>query len=219
MCGLDEPVDCTAPLRHHRYQLVTRSVALQSFPTGRVSVLVRSIVGMDEEGASELVAVQNMQPRAMADAPDLAQSVPASMARMRSLVAATVAALKQLPGFAHQVASSELATVVGELDELAAFGTAGVGSTAGQQISTTPHCCAGATIQSCTAINSPAPSSTGTCCGTEDPAPTSDREHAWPERSELVPPIRHPESVDRDAGPSSQPPQQVSPCDRPSISD
>ncbi|MDQ2845606.1 MAG: hypothetical protein M3Y77_04480, partial [Actinomycetota bacterium] len=45
---------------------------------------------------------------------------------MRSLVAATVAALKQLPGVAHQVASSELATVVGELDELAAFGTAGV---------------------------------------------------------------------------------------------
>ncbi|MDQ2846716.1 MAG: hypothetical protein M3Y77_10285 [Actinomycetota bacterium] len=147
---------------------------------------------MDEEGASELVAVQNMQPRAMADAPDLAQSVPASMARMRSLVAATVAALKQLPGFAHQVASSELATVVGELDELAAFGTAGVGSTAGQQISTTPHCCAGATIQSCTAINSPAPSSTGTCCGTEDPAPTSDREHAWPERRELVVTTQHP---------------------------
>ncbi len=106
--------------RYDRYRVVTRSVALQGFCTGRVSDLVRSIVGMDEAGASEATALaQSLLSRASLDAPDLAQSAPPSMARMRSLVAATVAALKQLPTNAHQVASSELATVVGELDELA----------------------------------------------------------------------------------------------------
>ncbi|MGI8416057.1 MAG: DUF222 domain-containing protein [Nakamurella sp.] len=45
---------------------------------------------------------------------------------MRGLVAATVAALKQLPSVAHQTASADLVAVVGGLDELAAFGTAGV---------------------------------------------------------------------------------------------
>ncbi|MDQ2846112.1 MAG: hypothetical protein M3Y77_07135, partial [Actinomycetota bacterium] len=56
----------------------------------------------------------------------MAAPAPPSMARVRGLVAATVAALKQLPAVAHQTANAELVSVVGELDELAAFGTAGV---------------------------------------------------------------------------------------------
>ncbi|MDQ2846159.1 MAG: HNH endonuclease [Actinomycetota bacterium] len=45
---------------------------------------------------------------------------------MRDLVAATAAALKQLPAIAHQTANAELVSIVGEFDELAALGTAGV---------------------------------------------------------------------------------------------
>ncbi|MGI8417142.1 MAG: hypothetical protein ACR2P2_13255 [Nakamurella sp.] len=41
-------------------------------------------------------------------------------------MAATVAALKQLPTIAHQTANTDLVSVVGELDQLAALGTAGV---------------------------------------------------------------------------------------------
>ncbi|MDQ2845225.1 MAG: HNH endonuclease [Actinomycetota bacterium] len=52
--------------------------------------------------------------------------VPPDVAQVRVLVAATVAALKQLPTIAHQAANAELVSVVGELDELAALGTAGL---------------------------------------------------------------------------------------------
>ncbi|MDQ2844823.1 MAG: hypothetical protein M3Y77_00350 [Actinomycetota bacterium] len=75
---------------------------------------------MDKAGTSESLA-QNVVSTTMptSAASSIPASTPPSMARLRSLVTATVAALKQLPANAHQVASSELATVVGELDELA----------------------------------------------------------------------------------------------------
>ncbi|MDQ2847890.1 MAG: hypothetical protein M3Y77_16410 [Actinomycetota bacterium] len=54
-------------------------------------------------------------------------SAPPNMEQVCNLMAATVAALKQLPAIAHQIATAELVSVVGELDEPAAFGTAGGG--------------------------------------------------------------------------------------------
>ncbi len=116
------------------YRVVTRSVVLQALYGGRLSDLVRRIVGMDEAGTSESVA-QNVSATLPASAapnitasalPLMPVSAPLSMAQVRGLVAATVAALKQLPTIGYQAANAELLSVVGELDELAAFGTAGV---------------------------------------------------------------------------------------------
>jgi hypothetical protein len=60
------------------------------------------------------------------DGPRNTDQQPPNMARLRELVASTVAGLKQLSGLIHQSADAEIGSVAGELGELAALAGAGV---------------------------------------------------------------------------------------------
>jgi len=71
----------------------------------RLSVVVSRVLGMDGIGTPSAAA--------------------GSLLQLRELVAATVTALKGVPGCIHQAANNELASVVGEFDQLRALVEAG----------------------------------------------------------------------------------------------